>query len=221
MFSTPAIIAERVPVRDAEVFPFGNVFDLARLQEHLRTPVLEWKDVKLPQPNGSVELEDLGCWTTSEENQSGARRSIRIEGHLGLDVSYLKVPLETRMLSPTPDSEVHVTFPYLAALIYPQEPNLPAEGSKAAVICTSPKGHNHSTDTQLACFDELYYATSGVKPFEWQYTWAPAWRFIGRNLYFTRAIQELARAYILRSFGLARGPDTILPTVRTSQRTQH
>ena len=62
---------------------FGEVFDLARFQEGLQKPVLEWHQVK--SPNSSI-LDEIGCWNTWEavqEREAFPRRS-PVPGHLKL-----------------------------------------------------------------------------------------------------------------------------------------
>lgn len=58
---TPSHIGGHVPPVD-----FGEVFDLVRLQEGLRKPVLEWHQVK---NRNSSALEEIGCWNIWEAVQ--------------------------------------------------------------------------------------------------------------------------------------------------------
>lgn len=75
---TPSHIGGHIPPID-----FSEVFDLARLQEDLQKPVLEWHQVK--NRNSSV-LEEIGCWNTWEavqDREAYPRRSV-VTGLLNL-----------------------------------------------------------------------------------------------------------------------------------------
>ncbi|KAF5321847.1 hypothetical protein D9619_001469 [Psilocybe cf. subviscida] len=202
--------------QDSGIIPFGDIFDLEYLQKELKMKVLDWKSIKrlqprdTPSPYNPEQIEQLGCWTTTRASHTDAVRSTNLVGHLGLDVSYTRVPPETRFPSSSPD-ELHVMFPQLAALIYPRDPLFRTE--KMTVMAPSPTGHRLTPDTQLACFDSLYYVTSGVREFEWQRSWSPAWREVGRHLTFTREMQALARSYMTRAFGLPAGTEHIPPFI--------
>ncbi|KAF8973015.1 hypothetical protein BDZ97DRAFT_1752066 [Flammula alnicola] len=186
----------------AGIIPFGDIFDLDSLRNQMRTPILEWRDVKeLPsgssEPYSTSEVEDLGCWTTRPESEGEPIRAENVVHHLGVDVSYTRVPVRTR-LQPWDREELHVVLPQLAAVTYPRNPIVNAEDLNT--LAPSPRGHFLRPDQHLTCFDTLYYATSGTKPFEWQFTWSPAWRTIGRYLTFTYGMKELGRDYLLRMF---------------------
>ncbi len=72
------VITERVPIvppftpshvlQDgvASEIPFGDVFDVPRMQKLMNTPILEWRDVK-SQATG--ESDELGCWNVWEATQ--------------------------------------------------------------------------------------------------------------------------------------------------------
>lgn len=51
------------------------------------------------------------------------------------------------------------------------------------------------------CFDILYYV-SASEPFEWEKDYSPAWRFVGRHLYFEPQMIKLAEYYMRRALGL-------------------
>jgi hypothetical protein len=170
--------------------------------------ILDWRDVKdLPSryssdPYSTPEVEQLGCWTTIKESSKSPVTAGNTVHHIGLDVSYTRVPSFARLSTATPIlEEMHVVFPHLAALIYPRNPFVDPE--KTTVLTQSPEGHAFPPDAHLACFDSLYYASSGVKAFEWEQSWSPAWHTIGKNLRFTQAVEDVAYSYMVRAFGLA------------------
>ena len=47
--------------------PVSTVFDLPRLAETLRMPILEWSDLKLIEDPKQGEWEDIGCWSLHVE----------------------------------------------------------------------------------------------------------------------------------------------------------
>jgi hypothetical protein len=49
-------------------FSVGKVFDLPRLRQSLRIPILEWEDVK---DDTSEEYEAIGCWSVWQAVQYG------------------------------------------------------------------------------------------------------------------------------------------------------
>jgi len=207
-------ITDRVPIippfapaehisASAGIIPFGDIFDLEHLRHVLRTPILEWRDVKILSDHNSPEIDHLGCWSTRNENARDPNRAENLVHHLGLDVSYTRVPRVTRKLD-----ENHVVFSQLAATIYPVHPlvsplSLPR-------FATSPLGHSSSPDEKLSCFDFLYYVTSGVDLYEWRFSWSPAWQTIARHLKFTQPMLDLSQEYLRRAF-LIHESDNELP----------
>jgi hypothetical protein len=179
--------------------------------------ILDWRDVKdLPSrysldPYSTSDVEQLGCWTTVKESSKSPITPGNTIHHIGLDVSYTRVPTFARLRTAYPTSEeTHVVLPQLAALIYPRNPL--ANPGKATVLTPSPKGHALPPDAHLSCFDSLYYASSGVKALEWEHSWSPVWHTVGKNLRFTQAVEDLAYSYMVRAFGLANREQ--LPYVR-------
>ncbi|KAF8966425.1 hypothetical protein BDZ97DRAFT_682823 [Flammula alnicola] len=205
--------------RSAGIVPFGDIFNLDYLRKKLDSPVLEWRDVKelpLPsdkEPYSTREVEDIGCWTTTKDSQKTGTQSETVVQHLGLDVSYTKIPLFTRLPSSNRD-EVHVVFPQMAAVIYPEDPLV--QPDKLKNLQPSPKGHQRTPDAHLSCFDSLYYATSGAKGWEWEKPWSPAWQKIGRNLPFSQPLKQLGRDYISRAFQFSGSLDNLPPVVSLS-----
>ena len=166
----------------------------------LRSPILEWRDVKkLPyeNPYSTSEIEDLGCWSTRKESAKNPIRAENVVHHLGLDVSYTRVPRATR-LKPHYLEEDHVVFSQLAATVYPVRPLVSSQNLPK--FAPSPLGHSLSPDDKLTCFDTLYYGTSGVEVFEWRFSWSPAWQSIARHLKFTQSMSDLGQEYLLRVF---------------------
>ncbi|KAF9472441.1 hypothetical protein BDN70DRAFT_818661, partial [Pholiota conissans] len=179
--------------------PFGDIFNLNAFR-------LEWRDVKqLPAPSGfanpypTAEIEDIGCWTTRKESLSEPVRAEIIVRQLGVDASFTRVPVDVRF-DPSTLQEDHIILPKVAALIYPLNPSVAPETLQA--LASSPNGHWLSPDKHLTCFDSLYYATSGSRQFEWEYSWAPAWRLVGRHLTFTDTMKELGRTYLRWAFNI-------------------
>lgn len=202
--------------KSAGIVPFGDIFDLQSLRDQLQRTILEWRDVKeLPVPGSSEnpyttsEIEDIGCWTTRKETVDEPIRAENLVRHLGVDASFTRVPVDTRFDPSAPEDD-HVVIPKLTALVYPRNPNVAPESLQA--LAASPKGHWLKPDKHLTCFDTLYYATSGSRRFEWEYSWSPAWRMVGRHLLFTDAIKELGQSYLKRALKVT-DPGDELPSV--------
>ena len=74
-----ALITDRIPVipkftpshvlLDGHVgdLPFSDVFDVPRLASLIRSPVLEWRDIKIDE---NPTLETMGCWAVWPEQQN-------------------------------------------------------------------------------------------------------------------------------------------------------
>jgi hypothetical protein len=121
--------------------------------------------------------------------------------HLGLDVSYTRVPDRVRY-EPAVKADPHVSFFPLVEMIYPVNPAYnPGDNS---IMAASPLGARLGPDVHMSCFDILYFVTAGTQPFEWKTPWSPAWRFIGQHLKFTDSLTQLATAYVERAFGVTR-----------------
>ena len=73
-----ALITDRIPVipkfipshvlADGHVgdLPFGDVFDVPRLASLIKSPVLEWRDIKTDE---TPVVEPMGCWAVWPEQQ--------------------------------------------------------------------------------------------------------------------------------------------------------
>lgn len=211
-----------MPASSAGIIPFGDIFDLEHLRRVLRSPILEWRDVKkLPyhNPYSTSEIENLGCWSARKENATEPNRAVNVVHHLGLDVAYTRVPRDTR-LKPHDTEDNHVVFSQLAATVYPVRPLVSPQSLPR--FAPSPLGHSLGPDEKLTCFDFLYYATSGVDVYEWRFSWSPAWQSIARHLNFTQPVLDLGQEYLRRVF-LVHESHHELPPVsghKTCQRNQ-
>ncbi|KAJ7170028.1 hypothetical protein C8R46DRAFT_221157 [Mycena filopes] len=194
-----SIIPEFIPSHiggHVRPIPFGKVFDVPRLRTLLGKPVLEWREVKDPN---STFVDDIGCWNIWESVQYREHypRRSRITDDLRLDISYTQAPTWIKMI-PNYEHDQHVTFWSLARLAFPT--------TRAASLVTplpSPK-HNVSLppDEHLLCYDYLYYV-SAHQPFEMEYDYSPAWRFVGQYLHWTPELLQLTNDYVRRALGTA------------------
>ncbi|KAF8236024.1 hypothetical protein L208DRAFT_1391449 [Tricholoma matsutake] len=204
-------ISDRIPIippfapdhhisHSAGPLPFGEVFNLTELRRSLRLPILEWSELKAVSSrlstNRPAVVEELGCWSTRAQNEQEPIRAEQVLRHLGLDVSYTRVPDRVRH---HPDQEVdaHVSFFPLVEMIFPGNPSH-YPGDKF-IMATSPLGARLGPDVHMACFDTLYFVTAGTEPYEWKTPWSPAWRFVGRHLKFTDPVKQLATAHVRRA----------------------
>ena len=181
----------------------GDIFDLDALRQYLRTPILEWRDVKnlTPavggDPYSTNEVEALGCWSTRREVETEPIHADNIVRHLGVDASYTRVPTPVRY-QPGNQFDEHVVLPRLAAFVYPRDPIIDTDQLQDMTV--SPRGHHRRPDKQLTCLDSMYYTTSGSDVYEWRFSWSPVWRNIGRNLPFTTRMQQIGTQYLLNMF---------------------
>ncbi|KAJ7361589.1 hypothetical protein DFH08DRAFT_844625 [Mycena albidolilacea] len=192
------IIAEFIPSHiggHVPPIPFGQVFDVPRLRNLLGTSVLEWRDVK---NHNSTFVDDIGCWNVWEAVQyreAFPRRSRSIND-LNLDISYTKAPEWIKMI-PNYEHDQHVTFWSLARLAFPTT-------RKASLVPPLPSPqHNISLppDQHLLCYDYLYYV-SAHQPFEMEYDYSPAWRYVGKYMHWTPELEKLADDYVRRAIGV-------------------
>ncbi|KAJ7786473.1 hypothetical protein B0H16DRAFT_1670566 [Mycena metata] len=191
------IIAEFIPSHiggHVPPIPFGKVFDVPRLRNLLGTSVLEWRELKNPS---STFVDDIGCWNVWEAVQyreAYPRRSRSTED-LRLDISYTQAPTWIKMI-PNYEHDQHVTFWSLARLAFPS-----TRADSLVTPLPSPK-HNVSLppDEHLLCYDYLYYV-SAHQPFEMEYDYSPAWRFVGQYLHWTPELEQLTNTYVRRALG--------------------
>ncbi|KAG8925253.1 hypothetical protein FRC01_010445 [Tulasnella sp. 417] len=186
-----ALITQRIPVipplvpcpthlgfgEPLPMINFGEVFDLPQLRRALRSPILEWKDVKrahygepwgvdMPPVDGAVD-EELGCWSTIQVIRGRGPHRTDLATFLKLDVAYTPVPLSVAL----PGFPDHSMFWGLASLTF-------EEGRRVAFahdngVVPGPTLHskrNIAPDENLTCFDDLYFV-SAVDGFEWERDW--------------------------------------------------
>ncbi|KAJ6615644.1 hypothetical protein B0H10DRAFT_1915811 [Mycena sp. CBHHK59/15] len=173
------------------ILNFGDIFDIPRLQRAIRAPVLDWRQVKDPR---SQSIDDLGCWNIwGTVNSSKVPHWTVAHERLKLDISYTIVPKWVKLV-PGNNIDRHVSFWSLAALSYNttrfENPSPPSRSPKHGVSLPP--------DKHLLCFDNLYWV--GAKwPHEWNEEISPAWRFVGRHIYWTPKIRELANTYVRKA----------------------
>ncbi|KAJ2914441.1 hypothetical protein MD484_g5968, partial [Candolleomyces efflorescens] len=198
------------------ILPFSQAFNLSTLRSTLRRPILEWTlDVKRITNTSAIHetspsdkaLDHFGCWSTrprSSKHPSYIRTS---ENALKLDLTFTRIPAYAYLDSGDPN-EVHTTFSGLGAAILPNHtrhlPPVAAE-KQLQVMAPSRFGKELEPGEQLACFDFLYYVTSGMERFEFEKRWSPVWFMVGRHLRFTDRLMELGREYLRRALGLDPG----------------
>ncbi|KAF8994270.1 hypothetical protein BDQ17DRAFT_1251953, partial [Cyathus striatus] len=219
-----ATLSGRVPIvppftpnhhidKSSGVVHFGDIFNLTHLQATIQMPILEWRQVKEPpppeDPYSSPNKEQLGCWSTRNIDEAEPFIAENMLNHLGLDVSYTRVPDKVRPKDNL--KEVHAIFSELAALIYPERPSL--NPLSLPLMFPSPMDSKLSPDQHLACFDFLYYVTSG-RSLEWEYPWSPAWNIIGKNLPFTEQVVTMGKNYLRMVFEVDSIPPFIAVHVR-------
>ncbi|KZO95710.1 hypothetical protein CALVIDRAFT_549873 [Calocera viscosa TUFC12733] len=199
-----AQLTERVPIlpmftpshlpKEAGMIPFGDVFDVPRLAKDLNMPILEWRDVK---GQNSTTLDSMGCWSAWMASVDGnePRESLTTD-QLKLDVSYTSIP---RSIKLNQDNNPHLAIQRLMALGFPS-------GRTNALDQNRPhpspgRGDILEPSDHVLCFDFLYYL-SVDRDYEWEYDWSPQWRFVGKHIHWAPAMEELAKRYVNRHFGL-------------------
>ena len=189
----------------APVISFSKIFNLTGLRRHLRYPILEWSDVKRVAPDASIftppsssdpSLEAFGCWSTSARKLSWDANVSRFQNYLHLDYSYTHPPAFAYYTD-----GMHTTFAGLIATIIPGHPH-PEVKKGLPLLQKSRLGSTLPPDEQLACFDFLYFVTSGFADYEFEKRWSPVWNLVGTHLRFTDELMELGKAYARRAFGL-------------------
>ncbi|KAJ7493293.1 hypothetical protein B0H11DRAFT_2277367 [Mycena galericulata] len=199
------LITERIPivppftpdtnphVASKEYIDFGQVFDIPRLEKEMGQRVLDWSQVKDPK---SDELDDLGCWNLEVAVWKATWRSHRPD-NLKLDISYTIAP-EWVKLRPGDYTDMQATFWSLASLGYadtrPANSDLEPERSPIHNISLWPNEH-------LLCFDNVYFVCAH-QAWEFDKQYSPAWRFVGRQMHWTSAIQSIADNYTRNALGV-------------------
>lgn len=213
------------------MIPFGDIFNLTTLRANLRHPVLEWADVKKIPPNSSIEiqleptdpaLEHFGCWSTNRRSAAGPTWVEGAENILRIDMSFTRVP-DWAYMNASNKAEVHTTFPGLSSIIWPKHPN---PGTRNLPLLRKSRfNQTLPPDQQLACFDFMFFISSGVKPFEFEQRWSPAWNTVGTNMRFTQSLIDMAGVYLRRAMHLDEGSPfpavRPLPPVRSNVSRTH
>lgn len=205
------VLTERIPIvgpfvpshlpQDVPPVPFGEVFDLPRLREELRTHIVEWNEVKA---NTSEEYDGLGCWNTWEVSrpEDHKPRWSTVHELLKLDMSFTKAPDYIRLIRDNVH-EIFLSFAGLASLAFPEAKRLHAG---------DPSESQHLSlklpiDDQLMCYDYLYYASSVVS-MEFDHDFSPAWRNVGRHLHWTSHLNNIVDQYVRHTLRVADGDKT-------------
>lgn len=203
-----ALITERIPIipsfipshigPEAPPLPFGHIFDVSRLRKALRTPVLEWHQVK--DANDS-SLDELGCWAVWPVVEQGAppRDSFLIP-KLNLDLSYTRAPDWVKLTPPGIDDK-HASLWSLARLAYPEAResaiSQPPDPSPQRQLAIPPDDH-------LLCYDYLYY-TAVTAAWEWNWDYSPVWRFVGQHMHWNATVEKLAEELARRAMNVPNG----------------
>lgn len=203
-----ALITERIPIipsfipshigPEAPPLPFGHIFDVPRLRKALRTPVLEWHQVK--DANDS-SLDELGCWAVWPVVEQGAppRDSFLIP-KLNLDLSYTRAPDWVKLTPPGIDDK-HASLWSLARLAYPEAResaiSQPPDPSPQRQLAIPPDDH-------LLCYDYLYY-TAVTAAWEWNWDYSPVWRFVGQHMHWNATVEKLAEELARRAMNVPNG----------------
>jgi len=193
---TPSHIGGSVPPID-----FGDVFDMSRLRSGLGKPVLEWHQVK---DRNSTEIDELGCWNVWEavQDREAFPRQSFVPVHLKLDISYTKAPSWIKVI-PNYVHDMHSYFWALAALAFPE-----TRAASLVPPLESPEHHvSLPPDQQLLCYDYLYYVCAN-QPFEFDFDYSPAWRFVGQHMRWAPKIEKLADEYVRKAIGLEEDQNT-------------
>jgi hypothetical protein len=205
---------------DAGMIPFGDIFNLTNLRANLRSPVLEWTDVKLLKPNASVQdenvgddptLERIGCWSTRKRTSLSPTWVGHAENLLKLDLSFTRVP-DFAYFNETDQEDFHTKFSSLAALTWPKHPHPSA--LNRPLMAKSRFGARLPPEDQLACFDLLYFVSTGVKRYEFENRWSPVWNTVGTHLTFTQPLVDITNGYLRRAMKLKENDE--IPPVRFS-----
>ncbi|KAJ7186083.1 hypothetical protein C8R46DRAFT_937736 [Mycena filopes] len=194
----PTHLAANVPHID-----FGTVFDLQRLQTELRTPILEWSQVK---DVASETVEDLGCWDVQNKTWASGSDYLSPPTDIHLDVSYTPVPtwVHTALHEQADFTDRSMLLWPLATLI--------AFNRRAVSLKVLPKPapaplHQAlpAPDDQLFCSTSLYFRPSENPLLESGRDLSPAWQAVGRHMHWTPALAALGANYTRETLGIEPG----------------
>ncbi|KAF7299991.1 hypothetical protein MKEN_01321300 [Mycena kentingensis (nom. inval.)] len=180
---------------------FGAVFDLERLRNQLRTPILEWKDVK---DVDSDKLEELGCWDIHHktwESDPGLLQAPTKLTTTSSDVSYTPVPEWVR-------SGMNMREDDLSLLMWPLA-SLVSFSERAIALRRLPEPIRSPTndaalppDDHLFCTNTLEFER-GMEALQGRADMSPAWQSVGRHMRWTPAVDALAANATRATLGLA------------------
>ncbi|KAJ7053007.1 hypothetical protein C8F01DRAFT_1261182 [Mycena amicta] len=186
-------------VRDID---FGEVFDLERLRSQLRTPILEWKDVKDVQ---SDKLEELGCWDIHHKKWDSEVEEVYLQTpiNVNVDVSYTPMPEWVRSgMNMLNDDLSMLLWPLASLVSFTKRANtlrrLPDPlRSPLNDIALPPDDH-------LFCTNSLYFDL-GTEALQGRADLSPAWQSVGRHMRWTKKIEELAVEVTRELLGVEEG----------------
>ncbi|KAF9654199.1 hypothetical protein BDM02DRAFT_3182029 [Thelephora ganbajun] len=207
-----ALITDRIPVipkftpshvlvdGHADDLPFGEVFDIPRLASLIKSPILEWRDIKIDE---SPVVESMGCWAIWPEQQY--YDSIPREGwfprNSGLDVSYTRAPSWVKA-NPGNEHDKTSRFWDLARLSFPDARREWLNNGQAIQQTPSPiLNVIEDPDQQMLCMDYLYFAAA-IGDVEYDYDFSPAWRFVVAHMHWTERLEAIGELYLRSTFGL-------------------
>ncbi|RXW14498.1 hypothetical protein EST38_g11356 [Candolleomyces aberdarensis] len=223
----PPIIPAAHVTQNAGLLRFGSIFNLTTLRSALRRPVLEWSDVKIFDINGTFtedyehnkptdpNIEYFGCWSVTSRQADGPIWVQGVENTLKLDMSFTRVPEFSYFVKDKNDP--FTMFSALAALIVPKHGwfnDGPQKGKWPPTMRPSRLKKELHPDEQLACFDMMYYVTSGVQEMEFEQRWSHTWHTVGKHLRFTEPLVDLAREYVRRALKVEEVPQMITVHIR-------
>ncbi|KAJ6526422.1 hypothetical protein B0H19DRAFT_1275776 [Mycena capillaripes] len=199
-----ARLTERVPIiprfrpvhmaASTSHIDFSDVFDLPRLRKELKTPILEWRDVKVSVVRIET-VEDLGCWDLHHKTWDVESESLYLEppANLNLDVSYTPVPKWVR-------DSIQMDHRDHSMLLWPLASMVTFNG-RARSLRVLPKPtlsplHQASLapDDQLFCSNSLYF-DFGINLLQDRQDLSPAWQVFGRHMHWAPTVQEIANNF--------------------------
>ncbi len=148
---------------------------------------------------------------------------------LAIDISYTAVPTWAHINHDM--NLIKVNFIALVALSYPKTRAEAIEKPPYPPFPARSSGNILPPDQQLECFDYTYdrecsisfaldwLITSSRSPvgmheaYEWTYEWSPAWKKVGRYMYFAPWLEEVTHGMVKRALGIPDADE--LPLVRS------
>ncbi|KAJ7260510.1 hypothetical protein B0H12DRAFT_1231781 [Mycena haematopus] len=206
-----ARVTERIPIipqfrpvhmqGNASGIDFSDVFDLARLRKDLKTPILEWRDVK---ELGSETVEDVGCWDLQYKTWEADSAALEPPVELNLDVSYTPIPQWVHSSLEMDKAERGMYLWPLASLV-----TFNKHATSLPPPTLSPLHQNaQAPDDQLFCCNSLFFDFT-IQLLEARQDISPAWQGVGRHMHWAPKLQAVAANYTREALGLA--PDARIP----------